>query len=125
MKLFIYSPLGIGLEAIKTHPFTPEELNYLQDQASPKIWIVTEVQGDRLLIRIIDNGTGIPEQIQQRLFDPFFTTKPVGQGTGLGLSTSHQIITKLHRGKLVCRSCPGWGTVFEIQIPLSQSMVMI
>jgi two-component system, NtrC family, sensor kinase len=116
---------GVELGAIEPHPFTPEELTYLQDRASPKIWIVTEIQGDRLSIRIIDNGTGIPEQIQPRLFDPFFTTKPVGQGTGLGLSTSHQIITKLHRGKLVCRSRPGWGTVFEIQIPLSQSMVAI
>ncbi|NJM49320.1 MAG: hypothetical protein HC860_26670 [Alkalinema sp. RU_4_3] len=102
-----------------------EELNYLQDQVSPKIWIVTEVQGDRFSIRIIDNGIGIPDNIQPRLFDPFFTTKPVGQGTGLGLSTSHQIITKLHRGQLLCRSRPGWGTVFEIQIPLTQSMVAI
>jgi two-component system, NtrC family, sensor kinase len=58
----------------------------------PKITICTAIEGSGVLIRIIDNGTGIPELVHHRLFDPFFTTKPVGSGTGLGLSISYQII---------------------------------
>jgi two-component system, NtrC family, sensor kinase len=99
----------------------PDELEYLQNQASPQIWILSQmVTAETVEIRIIDNGIGISPSIQAKLFDPFFTTKPVGQGTGMGLSTSHQIITKLHQGKLECRSVIGLGTVFAIQIPLRQ-----
>ncbi|MCS6814482.1 MAG: HAMP domain-containing histidine kinase, partial [Cyanobacteria bacterium] len=72
-------------------------------------------------IRIIDNGPGIPEQVQSRLFDPFFTTKPVGKGTGMGLSISYQIITERHGGTLECRSVLGQGAEFIIQIPSKQS----
>jgi PAS domain S-box-containing protein len=86
---------------------------------SPKIWIETKVlDSDRVQIKIADNGTGIPEDIQQRLFDPFFTTKPVGSGTGLGLSISYQIVTEKHRGELRCHSVLGKGTEFLIEIPL-------
>jgi len=73
---------------------------------------------DCVVIRIADNGPGIPEPIQVRLFDPFFTTKPAGKGTGLGLSISHQIIAGHHRGSLCCRSVPGEGTEFRIELPL-------
>lgn len=66
------------------------------------------------MIRIIDNGSGITEALQQRLFDPFFTTKPVGQGTGLGLSIRYQIVVDKHGLKLDCISPPGWGTDFVI-----------
>jgi signal transduction histidine kinase len=99
-----------------THP-----LPVLQNQTTPTIWISTEqVESDRVLIRIADNGLGIPESLQQRLFDPFFTTKPVGKGTGLGLSISYQIITKHHRGDLRCESVPGLGTEFCVTIPTRQ-----
>lgn len=67
-------------------------------------------------IAIADNGSGMPEQIQQQIFNPFFTTKPVGKGTGMGMSISHQIITEKHQGKLQCFSTPGEGTQFVIQI---------
>ncbi|MDY6805320.1 MAG: PAS domain S-box protein [Cyanobacteriota bacterium] len=73
--------------------------------------------GRFVLIKIADNGPGIPEDIRQRLFDPFFTTKPVGKGTGLGLSISYQIVVERHRGNLECVSEPGAGTEFIIQIP--------
>jgi PAS domain S-box-containing protein len=73
-----------------------------------------------VMIRIGDNGVGIPEHLRQRLFDPFFTTKPVGKGTGMGLSISYQIITERHGGTLQCISEPGQGTEFIIQIPLKQ-----
>jgi ammonium transporter len=70
-----------------------------------------------IIIRIADNGPGIPEEIRTKLFDPFFTTKPVGKGTGLGLSISYQIIVDKHSGKIECRSIPQQGTEFVIQIP--------
>ncbi|WP_147696197.1 sensor histidine kinase, partial [Vogesella mureinivorans] len=74
--------------------------------------------GDRIVIRIRDNGPGICEDARRRLFDPFYTTKPVGAGTGLGLSISYQIITETHGGSLDCVSAPGQGAEFIIQIPV-------
>jgi signal transduction histidine kinase len=71
-----------------------------------------------VVIRIQDNGTGMPEEIRAKVFDPFFTTKPVGQGTGLGLSISHQIIIEKHHGQLTCQSELGKGTTFTIEIPV-------
>ena len=86
-----------------------------------KIEIYTEITKDQqVIIRIQDNGVGIPENIQKRLFEPFFTTKPVGKGTGLGLSISYKIITEKHHGNLQCISAPGLGTEFMITIPLKQ-----
>jgi signal transduction histidine kinase len=85
----------------------------------PAITIATATESDGVSIRIIDNGTGIPTDIQSRLFDPFFTTKPVGKGTGLGLSISYQIITEKHGGKLVCHSTPGNGTEFHVWLPIA------
>ncbi|MBD2680616.1 PAS domain S-box protein [Nostoc paludosum FACHB-159] len=87
----------------------------------PQIRISTQqLDAKQIVIRIIDNGCGIPEQIRQRLFDPFFTTKPVGKGTGLGLSISYQIITERHGGSLQCISSPNQGAEFIIQIPIAQ-----
>jgi two-component system, NtrC family, sensor kinase len=89
--------------------------------ASLKIQIRTElIAPDTIRIQITDNGPGMSEEVQQRLFDPFFTTKPVGTGTGMGLSISHQIVTERHKGSLRCRSAPGQGTTFIIEIPRSQ-----
>ncbi|WP_168646200.1 ATP-binding protein [Dolichospermum sp. UHCC 0259] len=86
-----------------------------------KIEIYTEISKDQqVIIRMQDNGVGIPENIQKRLFEPFFTTKPVGKGTGLGLSISYKIITEKHHGSLQCISTPGLGTEFIITIPLKQ-----
>jgi signal transduction histidine kinase len=73
-------------------------------------------------VAIVDNGGGIPQEVQQRIFDPFFTTKPIGKGTGMGMSISYQIITEKHNGKLECFSTPGEGTEFIIQIPLRQQV---
>jgi two-component system NtrC family sensor kinase len=88
---------------------------------SPCIQIWTEYTSqNRIKIRIIDNGLGIPTAVQQQIFDPFFTTKPVGKGTGLGMSISYQIITERHKGSLTCHSQPGQGTEFAIEIPVWQ-----
>lgn len=81
----------------------------------------TRLGTDQVEIAIADNGSGMPESVQQQIFDPFFTTKPIGKGTGMGLSISHQIVTERHQGKLVCCSTAGEGTQFKIQIPLRQS----
>lgn len=76
-------------------------------------------------VTIADNGGGIPQNIQKRIFDPFFTTKPIGQGTGMGMSISHQIITEKHQGKLICNSTPGQGAEFIIQVPVHQMFCSI
>ncbi len=85
---------------------------------NPLICISSEQVNENVIIRIADNGIGIPEEIQSRLFDPFFTTKAVGKGTGMGLSISYQIITGKHGGSLQCISSPGQGAEFVITIPI-------
>ncbi|HLA74513.1 MAG TPA: ATP-binding protein [Gammaproteobacteria bacterium] len=80
------------------------------------IKIQTSVEEGMVLIRISDNGAGIPEDVLPRIFDPFFTTKEVGQGTGLGLSVSHDII-KSHGGRIKVASKQGLGTTFTIYLP--------
>ncbi|MBE8991887.1 HAMP domain-containing histidine kinase [Nostoc sp. LEGE 12450] len=88
---------------------------------NPRIYIRTQLlTPNQVTIGIADNGLGIPEDAKKQLFDPFFTTKPVGQGTGMGLAISHQIITERHGGSLECISQPGVGTEFIICIPLIQ-----
>lgn len=72
-------------------------------------------------ISISDNGSGMTEQVQHQIFNPFFTTKPPGQGTGMGLSISYQIIVENHGGKIDCFSRLGEGTEFVIQIPITQT----
>ncbi|HEY9615627.1 MAG TPA: ATP-binding protein [Microcoleaceae cyanobacterium] len=85
----------------------------------PTIWICTEQSApDQVVIRIRDNGTGIPVDVQEKLFDAFFTTKPIGKGTGLGLSISHQIVVEKHGGSLQCSSRSGEGTEFVIALPV-------
>jgi two-component system, NtrC family, sensor kinase len=88
----------------------------------PQICIRTQlIEPNQVTIGITDNGTGISEEVKQKLFDPFFTTKPVGQGTGMGLSISYQIISQKHQGSLECISKLGYGTEFLINIPLRQT----
>ena len=73
----------------------------------PTLAAATKSLGDKVEIRIRDNGTGIPPEVREKLFNPFFTTKPAGEGTGLGLSISHDIIVKQHsrvyRGRYATR----------------------
>jgi signal transduction histidine kinase len=90
----------------------------------PKIEISTDIversDSEWVSVRIADNGSGIPPNIQKRIFETFFTTKPVGKGTGLGLAISHQIVTQIHGGHLLMRSVPETGTEFQILLPLVQ-----
>jgi len=69
-------------------------------------------------LRVTDNGPGIPDAIRDKIFQPFFTTKPTGQGTGLGLSLSYDIVTKGHGGELTVESEPGRSTVFTVVLPV-------
>jgi two-component system, NtrC family, sensor kinase len=87
--------------------------------ACPEIRIRTELdEAQQVVIHITDNGIGIPKEIQPRIFDPFFTTKPIGQGTGMGLSTSYQIVEQQHGGSLTCVSTLQHGTELMIKLPL-------
>lgn len=83
---------------------------------SGSVLIVVEAEGDQLLVSVIDDGPGVPEEIRSRVFDPFFTTKKVGQGTGLGLDIVKRIIQK-HRGTVILESQPR-QTVFKVALPL-------
>jgi two-component system, NtrC family, sensor kinase len=83
----------------------------------PTLTVATKNLGDRVEIRIRDNGTGIPPEVRERLFTPFFTTKPAGEGTGLGLSISHDIIVKQHGGSIEVDTKPGAFTEFRIVLP--------
>ncbi|UKO98613.1 ATP-binding protein [Nostoc sp. UHCC 0870] len=84
----------------------------------PLIHITSTQEDKNAVIKIADNGTGISQEVQARLFEPFFTTKAVGQGTGMGLSISYQIMTEKHGGSLQCISFPGQGTEFIITLPI-------
>ena len=77
--------------------------------------ITTQLVDDRLLVEIVDTGSGIPSEIQPRIFDAFYTTKPLGEGSGLGLHISQQIIKK-HQGTIEVNSEPG-HTVFSVWLP--------
>jgi signal transduction histidine kinase len=83
----------------------------------PTLAAATRNLGDRVEIRIRDNGTGIPPEVKEKLFNPFFTTKPAGEGTGLGLSISHDIIVKQHGGSIEVDTQPGEFTEFRIILP--------
>ena len=83
----------------------------------PTVSVSTKKLGDKVEIRVSDNGNGIPEKALDKIFQPFFTTKPTGEGTGLGLSLSYEIITKGHGGELTVETKEGEGTTFILQLP--------
>jgi signal transduction histidine kinase len=85
----------------------------------PTLTAMTKDLGDSVEIRIRDNGTGIPAEVRDKLFNPFFTTKPPGEGTGLGLSLSYDIIVKQHSGSIEVDTQPGEFTEFRIVLPRS------
>ena len=83
----------------------------------PTLTASTRNLGDRVEIRIRDNGTGIPPDVKEKMFNPFFTTKPTGEGTGLGLSISHDIIVKQHAGSIEVDTQPGEFTEIIVTLP--------
>jgi signal transduction histidine kinase len=83
----------------------------------PILMASTRSLGDRVEIRVRDNGTGIPPEVKEKIFNPFFTTKPAGEGTGLGLSISHDVIVKQHGGSIEVETEPGAFSEFIIVLP--------
>jgi signal transduction histidine kinase len=84
---------------------------------APTVRVRTELAGEWVKITVGDNGIGIPAELQPRIFQPFFTTKPSGEGTGLGLSLAHDIVTQGHGGTLSVASTEGQGTEFVLLLP--------
>lgn len=96
-----------------------------EGNTSPTITIRTSREGEnQICVQISDNGSGIPDTVRSRIFNPFFTTKPVGKGTGIGLSISHQIVVEKHGGQLACESSPSQGTTFTITLPIKPLCVL-
>ena len=91
------------------------------NEYEPTVSVSTKKDGDKVFIRVKDNGNGIPQKIADKIFQPFFTTKPTGQGTGLGLSLSYDII-KAHGGEIKVETKEGEGSVFIIQLSLNQGL---
>ena len=85
----------------------------------PEVSVSTTNENGQVMISVKDNGTGIPDAIKEKILQPFFTTKPTGEGTGLGLSLSYDIIVKGHGGKINIESKEGEGSEFIIDLPLT------
>ena len=88
---------------------------------APTVWVSTKKEGDKVFISVKDNGNGIPQKVIDKIFQPFFTTKPTGQGTGLGLSLSYDII-KAHGGEIKVETVENKGSTFIIYLPLKQNI---
>ena len=87
------------------------------DEYEPTLSVATKNLGNSVEITIRDNGSGIPPEVREKMFNPFFTTKPPGEGTGLGLSLSYDIIVKQHAGSIEVDTEPGEFTEFKVLLP--------
>lgn len=102
--------VGNALDAVRTRAAADPDY-------APAVTVSTRRAEGAVVVRVADNGTGMPEAVRARVFEPFFTTKPTGQGTGLGLSLSHDIVVQGHRGTLAVESTEGVGTTFVLTLP--------
>ncbi len=84
----------------------------------PEVTVSTSVKNNYVIIRVKDNGVGIPDAIKDKIMQPFFTTKPTGDGTGLGLSLTYDMVVKGHGGTINVASIEGEGSEFTIQLPI-------
>jgi len=98
------------------HASSAKALAKADPNFKPLVIVSTKNLDDKIEIRVKDNGSGIPQNIMDKIFQPFFTTKPTGEGTGLGLSLSYDIITKGHGGTLNVETQEGKGTDFIIHL---------
>jgi two-component system NtrC family sensor kinase len=85
-----------------------------------EVSVTTAFENGQVIIKVKDNGTGIPDDIKDKIMQPFFTTKPTGEGTGLGLSLTYDIVVKGHGGNIAVNSNEGYGSEFNVKLPLSQ-----
>ena len=93
------------------------------DRFEPSLMAATKNLGDKVEIRIRDNGTGVSPEVREKMFNPFFTTKPAGEGTGLGLSITHDIIVKQHSGTIEVDTSPGEFTEVRIILPRTATFI--
>ncbi|ASV31814.1 ATP-binding protein [Maribacter cobaltidurans] len=113
-------PQDIGrviLNLITNAFYATNEKKQQDDHFKPIVSVCTKKTKEHLKIEVSDNGNGIPQKALDKIFQPFFTTKPTGQGTGLGLSMSYDIVTKGHSGNLKVETKKGEGTIFTIELP--------
>jgi signal transduction histidine kinase len=99
------------------HAANKKRLDGAPEGFEPTLSVTTAAFPNEIRIKVRDNGTGIPDAVKARIFEPFFTTKPTGEGTGLGLSLSHDIVVKQHGGKLDIMTAPGEFTEFTVTLP--------
>ncbi|MET4385694.1 two-component system NtrC family sensor kinase [Bradyrhizobium sp. F1.4.3] len=111
----------LNLIANGFHAVTKRQTDSGAANYEPVVIAATRDRGDSVEIRIRDNGTGIPDEVKGKMFNPFFTTKPAGEGTGLGLSMSHDIIVKQHGGTIDVDTRPGEFTEFTVRLPRKSS----
>jgi signal transduction histidine kinase len=97
-----------------------EKKQQLNGTFEPFVSVSTQKRGDHVLITVRDNGPGMSPKVAEKVFQPFFTTKPTGEGTGLGLSLSYDIVTKGHGGNLSVSSKEGEGAEFLVQLPVAK-----
>ncbi|MBE7176157.1 MAG: histidine kinase [Mucilaginibacter polytrichastri] len=120
MAEVIPQDMGRVLLNLFTNAFyaTHERRKTAQEGYKPLVKVWTGIRNGQLEVRVRDNGTGIPESIRNKILQPFFTTKPAGEGTGLGLSLSYDMIAKVHGGSMDIESVEGEYTEFTVSIPL-------
>ncbi|MEM0962716.1 MAG: two-component regulator propeller domain-containing protein [Bacteroidota bacterium] len=106
----------INLLANAFHAVT-EQASVAESGYTPEVTLRTVRDGHQVTIEVADNGTGIPDDVRDRIFVPFFTTKPTGKGTGLGLSLAYDIVTQIHSGQMSVESTEGEGTTFRVALP--------
>jgi signal transduction histidine kinase len=97
-----------------------EKKNQHPEGYEPTVTVATKKTADNILITVQDNGNGIPQTVLDKVFQPFFTTKPSGQGTGLGLSMSYEIVTISHGGELKVENLKDGGAKFTINLPIKE-----
>ena len=113
----------LNLIANGVYAATRRKMEDTESGFEPTLRASTKNLGTTVEIRIRDNGTGIPAEVQEKMFNPFFTTKPAGEGTGLGLSMTHDIIVKQHGGRIDVATEPGQFTEFTIVLPRQSNLV--
>jgi len=115
-----YEITQVLFNIIKNAAYELYRFKKLQSDFEPCIKVKTYTDENYGVIRVTDNGPGIPGDVKDRIFDTFFTTKEIGEGTGLGLSVSYFIVKEIHKGNLRFESEEGKGTAFFVEIPLNE-----
>ncbi|MEL7013811.1 MAG: ATP-binding protein, partial [Pseudomonadota bacterium] len=117
IECFPQDLMRVFLNLISNGMYAAHKRAQEDESHAPVISLISRAVGDRFEVEVRDNGMGIPEEMRERIFTPFFTTKPAGEGTGLGLSLSYDIVVKQHGGDLTVDSRPGEFTAFVTSFP--------